>query len=261
MTETLVTSEKLEKAHQILFDMLCEIDSILKQTKVRYILGFGTLLGAVRHQDFIPWDDDVDLFVCDEDYDEALKILTEKLNVADSNYLLQYGDTDPNYWRTYAVIRHRGSKVLLESKKSSKFNYQGLWVSLLRAPLMKRRNLKLWMLIREVTGSINYNRKNKKGLNVFKYFIGFALLPMLKAVYGIVDIASNAKLRVFPGWKEVGGYYSDEDVFPLAEQEFRGRMFPVPRNYDRILTEWYGDYWQLPPITDRRIHLYDIEYL
>ena len=69
--------EKLEKIHSVLFDMLREIASLCDKYEIEYFLDSGTLLGAVRHQDFIPWDDDADIAMKRSEYEKFLKVADE----------------------------------------------------------------------------------------------------------------------------------------------------------------------------------------
>lgn len=72
------STDVLDRIHRANFDMLCEVDRVCKKHHIRYFLHGGTLLGAIRHQDFIPWDDDVDLAFPRKDYERFLKVFPQE---------------------------------------------------------------------------------------------------------------------------------------------------------------------------------------
>lgn len=82
MVETFIPTNMLVEVQRIQFELLCEADRIFRQHSIRYCLAFGTLLGAVRHHGFIPWDDDVDIHVYSEDNGFAMAALKSELDAA-----------------------------------------------------------------------------------------------------------------------------------------------------------------------------------
>lgn len=82
-----------------MLDILIEVDRICRKHNIRYWLSSGTLIGAVRHKGFIPWDDDLDIEMLLPDYKRLMKVLPEELP---ENLALQSQDTDPNYFFFYA---------------------------------------------------------------------------------------------------------------------------------------------------------------
>jgi lipopolysaccharide cholinephosphotransferase len=136
-TDAMQDTNCLKQAHAIMSEMLGSVDTILKKAKVRYILGFGTLLGAVRHKGFIPWDDDIDLFVFEEDFPAAVRILEEELT-GHSNYALQSNETDPMFWHAYVNVRHLHQKLRGCQRKFCPFNTGGCWSVCSRRPQLRR---------------------------------------------------------------------------------------------------------------------------
>ena len=101
-----------------MLEILCEIDRICKKHGIRYWLSSGTLIGAVRHGGFIPWDDDLDIEMMREDYDRLMDVLPGELP---STMALQTHETDPTYFFYYAKVRDRRS-ILAEGN-----NYDRMW--------------------------------------------------------------------------------------------------------------------------------------
>lgn len=257
--EHTVQAEKLAHAQEIMIGMLEKVHSILDNAGIRYVLGFGTLLGAVRHKGFIPWDDDMDLFVFEEHYQLALATLQEEL-ADDSDYILQTRESDPQFWLNYANVRHRKSLVIPLIDRALPLKYRGVCISLFPAPLVKKGNFRLWIMARNLTNAKNYNKHVHNPAGFIKWLIASILLLLAKLCFALVELMPAWYFRAFPGWKEIGECYADDDVLPLVQLEFEGGFYPAPRNYDQILADWYGDYMQLPPPDQRRVHLRDIVF-
>ena len=104
--------EVLQKVQPILLDMLREIHRVCTEHQIPYVLYRGTFLGAVRHQGFIPWDDDMDVAMLREDYDRFCRIAPEALG---KDYCFQNWHTDENYAHPFGKVRRRGT-VYVEAK-------------------------------------------------------------------------------------------------------------------------------------------------
>jgi lipopolysaccharide cholinephosphotransferase len=100
--------ETLKKLQNVLFDMYCEVSDIFDKNGIRYFLICGSLLGAMRHGGFIPWDDDFDIAVMSVDYDKAMQLLEKNLSV---KYAMQTKTSDSNYICDWTKLRYTKSTV------------------------------------------------------------------------------------------------------------------------------------------------------
>ena len=117
----------LLRRHQLrMLEILKEIDRICQKHRIDYWLSSGTLLGAVRHGGFIPWDDDLDIEMERKDYLRLLQLLPEELNDA---YLLQTHGTDPGFISTYAKIRDKYSAIT-EHEEDINYRYKGIFIDI-----------------------------------------------------------------------------------------------------------------------------------
>lgn len=253
---------KLSAIHDSLFGILCEIDRICKKHNIRYFLAGGTLLGAVRHRGFIPWDDDLDVMMLRRDYERFLAVAREELP---AHLFLQTPSTEPG--NHYLISKIRLEDTVFSSEYLMRFPklHNGLFVDVIaqdytaNSALGQKLHIKLSQLAR--------------GL-VFKKWSGQSAAVKGKA-YAVFDLIKNllpfGALEKFQHWaltlfaKRPGRKYLYDSmgtniargVYPAAwlseyvDMEFEGRLFPVPVEYDRYLRYLYGDYQQLVPVTQR----------
>ena len=87
-----------------ILDMVKDIDLVCKKHNIKYYLAYGSVLGAVRHQGFIPWDDDFDIMLKLDDYNKFIKACQEDLD--SKKYFVQTLETDPNYYLSFGKIRN-----------------------------------------------------------------------------------------------------------------------------------------------------------
>jgi lipopolysaccharide cholinephosphotransferase len=256
-----ISKECLQNAHSILFAMLSEIDRIFRQNNVRYCLAFGTLLGAVRHKGFIPWDDDIDIHVFDEDYDLALGCLRDELPAND--FILHDAQSDPMYWCTFARVKSLKTEItLLGQDKERDFRYRGLHVALMRAPLTRRMNRLFYKILKELKNSHDYNKHRKDTISRFKLLICLTSIPLVKSLYKFIEFIPGRKIRIFGNNAWTGQFYKNDDVYPFSEVEFEEKLFFAPRNFLRVLEDAYGSgYMQLPPPEKREVHYKEIRFL
>ena len=102
------TAEYLDKVHESDFAMLCEVDRICKMHGIQYFLHGGTFLGAVRHQNFIPWDDDVDILFLREDYEKCLKVFEQE---ADERFRLLRFERYPEFFDFICRVVDKNTRI------------------------------------------------------------------------------------------------------------------------------------------------------
>lgn len=244
----------LKKVQDRLFDIGVIVTDILEKNGINYMISFGTLLGAVRHHDFIPWDDDFDLWIFDEDYDKAIQVLKQELT---KDVFLENEDSEPNFFHGWARIKD----IYTITKKDQKiqddaYQHNGLAVDLFRIKKMKYYELNEYIYCE----NINYlNRRKEKGLiTIDDYFnkrkIAKTLLKQEKEfdsneiVYGFITSYKNKCVL-------------EQDIMPLNTVYFRGHKFMCPNNPDRVLRRLYGDYLILPPPNKRIQHYSEVEFI
>lgn len=240
-----------------MLELLDAIDVICKKHQIPYWLSSGTLIGAARHKGFIPWDDDLDIEMLRSDYLRLIEILPKELP---ENFVLQTNDTDPNYIFVYGKLRDKHSFLEETNSYDRIFKEKGIYIDIF--PLEKIPYFLAW-IGGHMQGQI-YNLLNNKLLTkevmlrrirrIYKFNtrIGFPILRILSKL-----IPGN-KLRHSFGTAFFKPRYMD-DIFPLSEMEFEGKMYPVPHNTDAMLRKIYGDYMQLPDFNNIHPHYNKLE--
>lgn len=251
-------------------EMLIEIDKICKKNNIKYQLYSGTLLGAVRHKKFIPWDDDLDICLLRKDYDRLIKILADDL---DSKYFLQTHERDKNYVHAFTRIR-KNNTLMLQSYYKEIDMHHGIFIdifpldNIVPDTFMGRIQYHLLYSIRsvkflKVIGLIgNENKTFKKYIKLFLYWV---LKPLHIRYFNIIETKiacmfyhkqtkysshlSEAGKEFYQPYKIINKHFYD-----IIDMEFEGHMFPVPKNYDEVLTNIFGDYTALPQPDQRKPH-------
>lgn len=238
----------LRKQQLRMLEILLYVDRVCKEHNIRYWLSSGTLLGAVRHGGFIPWDDDLDIEMLREDYDRFIKAFKDN-----DDFALQTHKNDKYFLLPFAKIRdkhtlieelgnnenykHRGIFIdVFCLEESPRFAYvaYGVWLYMLQR-LQKRSSGKL------VRGILYVGKKLFYGSIV-------VLKPLLKCM---PCKRVHHAYGCGPRWR----HRDMEDIMPLGSVEFEGYHFPAPCNCDAYLRRMFGDYSTLPDLERLRVHI------
>ena len=252
--------EVLRKVQMTLLEIAKEIKRVCEENDIRYFLSDGSFLGAVRHQGFIPWDDDMDMGMLREDYEKFCRIAPTALK---PEFFLVKWDSDPNYGLPFGkVMKH--NTVYLESKANSRMREQGFYIDLFPFDNDPADAEAQQQLVRRLTG-IGRMMKMKCGYRpwmeqdriVLKKWVGYQYFG-LKALFRSRELLSRSYEALAVSDTETGvvleqsgrprpTFFKKEWCEELASYTFEGITFPGPKNYDAYLTTHYGDYMQLPP--------------
>ncbi len=266
-----LTIDKFLRKYRTLFEVkelqtmaletLKKVDAICKQNGINYFLGEGTLLGAVRHEGFIPWDDDIDILMKREDYDKFISIAQEKLG---KDYVLDCFETNPKHWTICAKIL-RTEKCKFSQKRLEGIGlstYPGIDIFPLdEVPSCDKKSDNLGRIIRLLKISLWLKTGYSHDYSTPKY----AFLKTL-SLFVSTKFLHNSIDRLMRKYNGKGGeklvcygslYRIKKERFPkeaFAEvklQKFEDAQFPIPRGYDEVLRIIYGEYEKLPPYSKR----------
>ena len=252
-----MNKKELRKLQLIELNIIEEVERICKKNNITFYLGEGTLLGAIRHNGFIPWDDDLDILMLRDDYEKFLKIAPKEI---DSKFEVQHSTLIHNYWSPFIKIRLLDTSFFTQSHISHITDHNGPLLDIFPIDnVPKQDSLKQKMQaykIKYYRGIITHGLKLREPkTNIEK------IIRILSSFYNIekvhkkldktfkiynnknnkftVNLASyyNYKKQTFP--KE---YYGKPRLI-----KFESKLRPVPKEAEKILTTIYGDYMILPP--------------
>ena len=266
-----LSQEQLTRVQEIELEALIEFDRICTKHNIPYSLAEGTLLGAVRHKGFIPWDDDIDVALLREDYEKLEKILSDELP---EKYFYQTKNTDKNWFRLYNKIRVNGT-LFVEAAHSNIDIHHGVYIDVFPMDALPDDKAAKAKLLREfkfwntVLSAKYINPASRHGTKrIAAYLLRFLFLPFsLDFLYEKTNaIATRYKIddnsRVISFWGSEGerDSLSKEKAHSFCRLDFEGRSFCCFSSYDELLTSIYGDYMQLPP-PEKRVTRHPIEQL
>ena len=231
----------VRQSQLVMLRMLKILDYLCTKHDISYFLTGGSLLGAIRHQGFIPWDDDLDVGMTRKNYDKFLKYAVPHLP---NDIFFQTPETDPYYLQTNNVdsrLRDKYSSYDHINVENNKW-HEGLQVDIFvydRAYLPHNFFIVLQnMLLKKLNDK-------KKRATVLHTVTRFVPLPL---VY-----ASNF-LQSAGGIKMGANYIKPQEITRLVRKKFEDAEFLVPQGWDACLKRQYGNYMQLPPEEKRASH-------
>ena len=262
MGNTQTLSREIVKKIEI--EILNHIDAVCKEHNIKYYLDYGTLLGAIRHKGFIPWDDDIDICMKRDEYERFVRVMS---NVKDSRFQLLTTETDPYFFYEFAKVVDSRTR-LIESLTIESPN-MGVWVDVFPKDNLPRfhRLLKFIVNVLLVFRIFSVFRKFPKHHSILFYpiwcvarVIGFRpFVNTIKKLSIMYRKSDNyvGDLRDLSAPK----YFWSREMFDKAELvEFEGGMYPAPQRWHEYLSGLYGDYMILPPEDQRRVHLFNAYY-
>lgn len=248
---------ELRKAQLKMLDILNVVSKICDNNNIPYWLSFGTLLGAVRHKGFIPWDDDLDIEVEQKDFKKLMKCLELELP---ETMKLQFEGNDPFYFHKFAKVRDL--KSVVSEKLTEDFKYKGVFIDIFprEYSITFLKTIALKLKGESVIYLKNCNYLNKRN-NIFKRAILNVRIVMHDFIIWFSKYLSKLLLlnKLFTPFLNKG--INKDIIFPLSEIVFEGYTFKCPRNSDKYLKLIYGDYMKIPAIDKRMMHTTKIEFL
>lgn len=263
----------LNELHSVLLELLTVFDYICRKNDIKYSIGFGTMLGAIRHKGFIPWDDDVDVLILRKDFNKLCRIIDNDLK---QEYFFQTSQTDKKYPYNTARLRKNNTSMIYEKWIDAGF-HQGIYIDIIpldNVPDNFFRALIQKFLIVLLTPFRFF--KNKKVFFSGGRNIPFFLKWLLYSIFHKFPLNRISELET-----RVETFYLNESCSKVAflgeGNLFLKRWYPVQpimksyleniidvsfentnlmcsKSYDQLLRQWYGDYMILPPENKRKIY-------
>lgn len=253
----------LDEVKQTELNILIQFDDFCQREGFYYTLAGGTLLGAIRHKGFIPWDDDIDVMMPREDYNRLLKTLKTKKISEDLDSLMP---GDPGYFYPFAKICNNKTIAEMDDNTSK----HGIWIDVFPmdnlpedSTLLKKmfKKTRFWRAV-----VISMTTK-LSGENSIKKKVAKLTLKIFANVYGKENVIKKAN-KVAQSYNNtpceyiggaLWGYGPGERLkkksyLTSCRVEFEQYEFNAPQCWKEYLTGLYGDYMKLPPVEKRQTH-------
>lgn len=262
-------TDQMLKIHSLELEIAKEIKRICAKNNIKYFLTAGSVLGAVRHGGFIPWDDDMDIGMLRKDYECFMEACKTDL---DNRFFLQTWDNDPGYPFSYAKLRLNGTCFIEEFSESTGM-HTGLFVDIFpydNVPdlkiLQKIQGLKYYVCKRMlwIKKGFGKNMLRQSPKQKIKYILFFLLAKLFnyehtKNYFKKLQVKYNdCKTQKIV---TDGSYsYKKESILSrwteeLENVKFETEEFLTYKERAEYLTYFYGDYMRFPPIEKRQGHL------
>lgn len=256
--------EVLKNLHKNELEILQEVVRICEENNLTYFLIGGTLLGAIRHKGFIPWDDDLDIAMPREDYNKFLLISIKNLN---KKYYLHCNKTDPNYWLPFAKIRKENT-VFDEKNSSHIDSHKGIYVDIFPLDNANKEKSLFQVLQAYITKKLSvvilwkmgfYKKEISLSLKIILRIMNCVKLIKLSTFQQfIMSLNKNYQSKYFVNLGSNYNYIKQtipkNKYYPPVKVEFEGKYYNAPNDWDYILKRIYGDYMKLPPVEKRITH-------
>lgn len=249
----------LRKVQGVELEILDIVHKVCVENQLKYSLAYGTLIGAVRHHGFIPWDDDIDICMPREDYEKFLKIWP-KYKFED--YILQNIETDEDFTQNFTKIRKNHTTFLQPKEENYKY-HKGIFIDIFPGDRVPASKIKQRTQFLNIAINLLYSRKFKSGsqskmISIVENILFLApksfqknLRKISKRHIGKYN-TDHTLQYVFANTINAAQIYYPYDIFEnLQLITFEEKKFYVYRNYDECLRMEYGDYMELPPESER----------
>lgn len=258
--EFYISPERLRDLQLIELELLKEVDRIAKENNLIYYLGEGTLLGAIRHQGFIPWDDDLDILMPREDYERFRQIAPGALQ---TQYAFLCEQTESCYYLPFSKIVCRDNQHFINKQVKFDDRYNGPFIDIFPLDaydtIDARRVQFKYRIIRTLRDMLLFKARcfapqtiKKAIVNIAAKCFSYKLLHVLLRREMTCCKQDAPYLCNF-----ASSYHPSKQIVPREVYgkpvyvPFEDGMFPVPHDAHALLTTIYGDYMKLPPITKR----------
>lgn len=249
----------LRMAQKKMLEILIVVDEICKKNNIPYWIDYGTLLGAVRHGGFIPWDDDLDITILKKDYKRFAKIVQKELP---PSLVLQDWKNEKKLFVKMGKIRDLNTYYDDGIAERGGMKYQGIFIDVFPVDFIPSYSIKKKI---DFLYGKSFRRLRRKGDNKLNYILSFLILPIAMFLEliskTIVLFSKKTLLSNIYGGLNLPVYHHVNDIFPLKEIEFEGVLFQAPNNHHEFLKSIYGDYMKIPKKENRKIHAREIDFI
>lgn len=257
----IATQEQLKQMQSKEIELFKVFLEACEKMHLQYFIVGGTLLGAVRHGGFIPWDDDIDVVMLRKDYDIFVQQAAQYLP---NGMFLQSCHSEPDYHSNMTKIRDCNSTYIESGLRFSRINH-GVFIDIFpldNYPTNTLERFRVSLFKKILSARINevfFRNQRKANVKELTRAVMVAVMPSLQ---------ETVKLRekLYRSVKYTGtlinhsGMWGEKEIVPAnwftetCQLQFEGLTVTAPKEYDKMLTHFYGNYMELPPVEKRVTH-------
>ena len=250
----------LSQIHVVELEILEEVDKFCRENHIHYSLYCGTMLGAVRHNGFIPWDDDIDICMLREDYNKFIKLWLASNN---QNYILQNKEVDNRFSQSFTKIRKNHTTFLQGGEENAKY-HTGIFIDILPLDRIPKKKWEKLLYKWNLMNYLLYTREfvSSKSNVIVSSFSRFLLcihqgeVRKRKRAHfynNIIKYNNDISLNLVSANSLDGLNHEMPATLPNKYQRvtFENRKFDCYEDTNGLLSAWYGNYMQLPPEEQR----------
>lgn len=258
-----VDEKTLRQIQMVQLEMLIEVDRICKKCGIKYNIIAGTLLGAVRHGGYIPWDDDADVALLRPEYEKFRKAVLTELDT--TRFYFQDNRRTKGYRWGYGKLRRKNTVFLREHQEHMPYQ-QGIFIDIFPLDavpdnyfLRSVKNLECFCVRKLLWSKVGqYAEKNPLKQLYYKWLAEIPEEKIWNYYYGMVKSAGRKETKMvriltFPTPNKEYGYYRCW-YENSTDTVFEGKIFQGIKDYDSYLSFKFGNYMELPPETQRKVH-------
>lgn len=259
---------ELEELKKLQLQILDEVVAFCEQHNIKYFLMAGTLLGAIRHQGYIPWDDDIDIGMLREDYEKFIELYRKQ----EGDYYLYSHVVNRKCSFPFVKVCMKNTLIIeefLEDTEKYGINIDIFPIDSVSSANSSKliKKILFWIRLRnfKIVNLVAYLKKKDKMLIVRALLKWSLKIISYDYIFKQININLERERKSVPKFKGnlIWGYGIKELVDPsifdeLIEVSFEGKTYQAPRRYNEWLTHIYGDYMLLPPI-EQRVSNHNVE--
>ncbi len=258
----LISSDR-KKIWAVQLDLLHELLRVCENNNIRLCLYAGSLLGAIRHKGFIPWDDDIDVCMTRIEFNKLIKVV----NNFKAPYFLQTAYNDKKFFFGYARLRNSNTTAIIKGNESIEYN-NGIYIDIfvfdgyVDSKLLYNYQMLSRFIIQELL--INFYRENFEDISIIKRIFLKCVQCVEKKVLDYRKLINRYHLIIskykscdkvtfltHPEYLLTRYWCYKSELNDLMYIQFENLYVPIPRDYDIILKRIYGNYLKLPPEDER----------
>lgn len=257
-TNATAGSEAALRLHkQALLVILREFDRVCGRLGIPYVLYAGSMLGAVRHKGFIPWDDDIDVLMLREDYERFLNEAEPLLDLEKFYLQKEFSEHWPMF---FSKLRLNNTACIEKYHPKDKKVHQGIYIDIFPCDGAAGTRIGRRMQFcasKVVIAKSLYRRGYITHSRLKKLFIGLCRLLPMKPFLRCVRKGRTDSVLVHSFFSAASKFsknvYPREYILQTVSAPFEDGAYPISKHYDELLRILYGDYMQLPPPEQRRV--------